>query len=127
MRSAFSIVNVSRIQALEPLSRGEYCNVLRDGISLTSGRTYRERLEHLLTSSFRAPRARDFCGALRRCSPSSCSGKKPKYLKIKHTIAFVAGRERPLGRWRKPLTQARLASECKIVRLDQGWEDGSGS
>jgi two-component system LytT family response regulator len=47
-----AIVNVSRIQALEPLSHGEYRIVLRGGTSLTSGRTYRERLDHLVTSSF---------------------------------------------------------------------------
>ena len=47
-----TIVNVSRIQALEPLSHGEYRIVLRDGTRLTSGRTYRERLELLMTSSF---------------------------------------------------------------------------
>ena len=47
-----TIVNVSRIRALEPLSHGEYRIVLRDGIHLTSGRTYRERLDRLVTSSF---------------------------------------------------------------------------
>lgn len=47
-----TIVNVSRIQALEPLSHGEYRILLRDGTSLTSGRTYRERLDRLVTSSF---------------------------------------------------------------------------
>ena len=45
------IVNVSRIQALEPLSHGEYRIVLRDGTDLVSGRTYRERLDRLVTSS----------------------------------------------------------------------------
>jgi DNA-binding LytR/AlgR family response regulator len=46
-----TIVNVSRIQALEPLSHGEYRIVLRDSTSLSSGRTDRERLDHLVTSS----------------------------------------------------------------------------
>lgn len=47
-----TILAVSRIQALEPLSHGEYRIMLRDGTSLTSGRTYRERLDRLVTSSF---------------------------------------------------------------------------
>lgn len=51
-RACSTIVNVSRIQALEPVSHGEYRIVLRDGTSLTSGRTYRERLDRLVTSSF---------------------------------------------------------------------------
>jgi two-component system LytT family response regulator len=46
------IVNVSRIQALEPLPHGEYNIVLSNGTTLTSGRTYRERLSRLVAKSF---------------------------------------------------------------------------
>jgi hypothetical protein len=40
------------MQALEPLAHGEDRIVLRDGTSFTSGRTHRERLDGLVTSSF---------------------------------------------------------------------------
>ncbi|MHB1327181.1 MAG: LytR/AlgR family response regulator transcription factor [Gemmatimonadales bacterium] len=42
-----TIVNIDRIQATEPLFRGEYLVVLHDGTKLTSGRSYRRNL-HLL-------------------------------------------------------------------------------
>jgi len=47
-----AIVSLARIQALQPLQHGEYRILLQNGAELTSGRTYRERLEHLLANSF---------------------------------------------------------------------------
>jgi two-component system LytT family response regulator len=46
------IVNVSRIQSLEPLLHGEYNIVLSNGTTLTSGRTYRDRLSQLVAKPF---------------------------------------------------------------------------
>lgn len=46
-----AIVRVDAIQALEPLSSGEYGVLLADGTRLVSGRTYRERIEELLRRS----------------------------------------------------------------------------
>ena len=43
-----TIVNVDRIQAVEPLFRGEYLVVLDDGTKLTSGRSYRRNLHHVM-------------------------------------------------------------------------------
>ncbi|HTV19941.1 MAG TPA: LytTR family DNA-binding domain-containing protein, partial [Polyangiaceae bacterium] len=47
-----ALVNVARVVALEPLLHGEYAIVLSTGATLTSGRTYRERLERLIARSF---------------------------------------------------------------------------
>jgi two-component system, LytTR family, response regulator len=47
-----AIVNVTRIRTLEPLFHGEYRIVLDSGDEVTSGRTYRDRLERLITNSF---------------------------------------------------------------------------
>ena len=44
-----------------------------------------------------------------------------------HFFPFIDALEETLARWRKPLTQALLASECKIVRLTKGVVDGTGS
>jgi len=43
-----TIVRLDRIQELEPLFQGEYLVRLRDGTRLTSGRTYRARLQRAL-------------------------------------------------------------------------------
>ena len=43
-----TIVNIDRIQAVERLFRGEYLVVLHDGTKLTSGRSYRRNLHHLM-------------------------------------------------------------------------------
>jgi two-component system LytT family response regulator len=43
-----TIVNIDRIQAVEPLFRGEYLVVLHDGTKLTSGRSYRSNLHALM-------------------------------------------------------------------------------
>jgi two-component system, LytTR family, response regulator len=43
-----TIVNIDRIQAVESLARGEYLVVLHDGTKLTSGRSYRSNLHHLM-------------------------------------------------------------------------------
>jgi two-component system, LytTR family, response regulator len=43
-----TIVNIDRIQAVESLFRGEYLVVLHDGTKLTSGRTYRRNVHHLM-------------------------------------------------------------------------------
>jgi two-component system LytT family response regulator len=47
-----AIVNVSRIQALEPLLHGEYAITLASGARLRSGRTYRDRLAALAANPF---------------------------------------------------------------------------
>ena len=47
-----TLVNVSSIQAFKRLSHGEHRIAPCDGTHLTSGRTYRERLDRLVTSSF---------------------------------------------------------------------------
>ena len=43
-----TIVNIDRIQAVEPLFRGEYLVVLHDGTKLTSGRSYRGNLHQVM-------------------------------------------------------------------------------
>jgi two-component system, LytTR family, response regulator len=43
-----TIVNIERIQAVESLFRGEYLLVLHDGTELTSGRSYRGNVHHLM-------------------------------------------------------------------------------
>ena len=43
-----TIVNIDRIQAVEPLFRGEYQVVLHDGTKLTSGRSYRRNLHAVM-------------------------------------------------------------------------------
>jgi two-component system LytT family response regulator len=43
-----TIVNIDRIQAVEPLFRGEYLVVLHDGTKLTSGRGYRRNLHQVM-------------------------------------------------------------------------------
>lgn len=47
-----AIVNLTRIRTLEPLFHGEYRIVIDSGDEVTSGRTYRDRLERLVTNSF---------------------------------------------------------------------------
>jgi two-component system LytT family response regulator len=47
-----AIVNLARIASLQPLLHGEYRIQLVTGAELTSGRTYRARLEQLISSSF---------------------------------------------------------------------------
>ncbi|OLE55045.1 MAG: hypothetical protein AUG51_05270 [Acidobacteria bacterium 13_1_20CM_3_53_8] len=42
------IVNIERIKELRPLFHGEYMILLRDGTRLTSGRSYRDKLQRLL-------------------------------------------------------------------------------
>lgn len=44
------IVNIKRIKELQPLFRGEYDIMLRDGTRLESGRGYRDRLQKLFSS-----------------------------------------------------------------------------
>lgn len=46
-----TIVNIERIKELQPLFRGEYVVILRDGTQLTSGRAYRDRLQQLLENT----------------------------------------------------------------------------
>ncbi len=43
-----SIVNIDRIQAVEPLFHGEYLVLLQDGTKLTSGRSYRRNLHAVM-------------------------------------------------------------------------------
>jgi two-component system LytT family response regulator len=43
-----TIVNVDRIQSVEPLFHGEYLVVLQDGTKLTSGRSYRRSLHAIM-------------------------------------------------------------------------------
>ena len=43
-----SIVNIGRIQELQPWFHGEYRIILREGVQLTLSRTYREKLHELL-------------------------------------------------------------------------------
>jgi len=47
-----TIVNLKRVKDLQPLFHGEYLFTLRDGTRLTSGRSYRDRLQTLLTNPF---------------------------------------------------------------------------
>lgn len=46
------IVNLERVKELQPLFHGEYAILLHDGTQLTSGRSYRERLQLLLANRF---------------------------------------------------------------------------
>ena len=46
------IVQRARIRTLEPLFHGEYRIVLESGDEVTSGRTYRHRLERLVKNAF---------------------------------------------------------------------------
>ena len=43
-----TIVNIDRIQSIEPLFHGEYLVVLQDGTKLTSGRSYRRSLHGIM-------------------------------------------------------------------------------
>jgi two-component system LytT family response regulator len=47
-----AIVNLARIAALEPLQHGQYRIKLLNGAELTSGRTYRARMEQLIANAF---------------------------------------------------------------------------
>jgi two-component system LytT family response regulator len=42
------IVNVERVREVQPWAKGDYVLILHDGTKLTSGRTYRERVQTLL-------------------------------------------------------------------------------
>ena len=44
-----TIVNFDRVREVQPWFKGDYLLILRDGTRLTSGRTYRERVQRLLT------------------------------------------------------------------------------
>lgn len=46
------IVNLSRVKELHPLFHGEYVVMLHDGTQLTSGRSFRNRLQPLIENSF---------------------------------------------------------------------------
>lgn len=46
------IVNLSRVKELQPLFHGEYVIRLRDGTELSSGRSYRYKLQPLIENSF---------------------------------------------------------------------------
>lgn len=47
-----TIVNLKRVKELHPLFHGEYAITLHDGTQLTSGRSYRNRLQPLLENLF---------------------------------------------------------------------------
>lgn len=47
-----TIVNIERIKEMHPLFHGEYVITLKDGVQLTSGRSYRDRLRPLLENPF---------------------------------------------------------------------------
>ena len=47
-----TIVNLKSIKELQPLFHGEYVFTLRDGTQLSSSRSYRDRLQGLLTNPF---------------------------------------------------------------------------
>lgn len=47
-----TIVNVSRIRELHPMFHGEYRIVLKNGAEITSGRSYKNRLQQLIENSF---------------------------------------------------------------------------
>jgi two-component system, LytTR family, response regulator len=47
-----TIVNLSRVKELQPLFHGEYVVTLQDGTQLTSGRSYRDKLQPLLENPF---------------------------------------------------------------------------
>lgn len=49
--SRSSIVNVERIQELQPMFHGEYVVVLKSGAKLTLSRSYRDKLDRLLGSA----------------------------------------------------------------------------
>jgi two-component system LytT family response regulator len=49
--SRSSIVNVERIQELQPMFHGEYVVLLKTGAKLTLSRTYRDKLDRLLGSA----------------------------------------------------------------------------
>lgn len=49
--SRSSIVNVERIQELQPMFHGEYIVLLKNGAKLTLSRTYRDKLDRLLGSA----------------------------------------------------------------------------
>src|SRR5262245_32232216 len=46
------VINVTRIQSLEPAGHGEYFVTLQSGIRLRSGRTYNEKLKDLAANPF---------------------------------------------------------------------------
>ena len=46
------IVNLQRVKDLQPLFHGEYAITLHDGTQLTSGRSYRDKLQPLLANPF---------------------------------------------------------------------------
>jgi two-component system, LytTR family, response regulator len=46
------VINVSRVQSLEPAGHGEYFVTLQSGIRLRSGRTYNEKLKVLAANPF---------------------------------------------------------------------------
>jgi two-component system LytT family response regulator len=46
------IVNVRRIQEVEPAQHGEYVVRLHTGTSLQSGRTYHEKIKSLIANPF---------------------------------------------------------------------------
>jgi two-component system LytT family response regulator len=47
-----TIVNIKRIKELQPLFHGEYVVTLQDGKQLTSGRSYRDKLQPILENRF---------------------------------------------------------------------------
>jgi two-component system LytT family response regulator len=47
-----TIVNLSRVKELQPLFHGEYVVTLQNGTQLTSGRSYRDKLQPLLKNPF---------------------------------------------------------------------------
>lgn len=47
-----TIVNISRIRELHPMFHGEYKVVLKNGAQLTSGRSYRSKLQQLIENTF---------------------------------------------------------------------------
>lgn len=46
--SRSTIVNLDRVQELQPLFHGEYAVILRDGVKVTLSRSYRDKLDQLL-------------------------------------------------------------------------------
>ncbi|MCI0387423.1 MAG: LytTR family DNA-binding domain-containing protein [Acidobacteria bacterium] len=46
-----TIVNLRRIKEMHPMFHGEYRIILKDGAELTSGRSYRDKLQRLLDNS----------------------------------------------------------------------------
>ena len=63
------IVNVERIQEMQPWLNGEYSIVLRSGIRLTLSRGYRERLQDRLEDLTASPGAAFSVTRLRFCNP----------------------------------------------------------